>query len=1081
MKNNQNRNLEIVSRIDDDIVERNTKKRINFLSRLRKAKIRRWVISGVSMAASLALILTAALVLIPLLGKQVPVYTGMTASSTPGAVTVSVDAGLNFLSSGANASGDYSGGRGEPDQNDPFGKGSIKDVIKDSLKITGTSEAIYYTKPNTDFYITVHFENPDNFLIQGFTINGVTYADYMFEKGSDMEHVTVKMNAGNTEGLIDYTIDDITYIDRGKVKYVEIGGDRTVKIGVSTDKQPTAVTSNEMLGYNSVQFKVNTTDALGLVGISNGSLQAVLYNGDTIVATKDISGVGERTVTFENLAINTLYQYAIVATYDALDGKGQSAYVLASKAFYTRSPLLFSSVNVGKSDISFSYTYETGIPNNLLQSAALYQNGTKLRDLALTETSITGLTPNTTYRLLATYLWEGKSESIVIDFTTASLVVTVEHYLESTDGTYGEPYLVERVPVDAGVSTPMPTKTYENFITPQVQNAVAVVGNEPTVRYYYMRSGVTLLLVGNNGEAATPLSLKVGAQLPDAVRGGYTFEGWYLDVGQTVRVDAAPAEGGTLYAKWAEESAAALFSFSVGTISGVNDRTVTELHIPTYIGGELVTKIGFAAFGNLTTLESVSLPESVLEIGSSAFAGCGALTSVTVPASNLYWKNEAGSFVVLNDASENVTLLTETHVASKLILTDGIFGFTLNSAGTGYILESIAPPQRFGLTIYDHLVLPAYYNGLPVVQIGDASHAAEFGMGGKFATGFTIPATVTKVSPSVFRYSTDMSSIVLAEGNTVYTMVDGCLVEKATGMIVLAPKGAALPTDASVTGILSYAFAGRFTGSSVVIPDHYTTVYTMAFADCTLITGISIPATLTTDATVTNIFNGCTDITTITVTAGNGGTALWRAEGNCLTEIATNTLVMVGKNVTAIPAGIAAIGSSAFSGNTALTSISIPATVKTIDEYAFRGCTALESITIPVSVTMIGMGAFNGCSSLGSFVFENAAESGGEDLTLGPDLFFGCTALESLVIPARAKILNVPFRNMPALKTIRFYGSFSFNINNWEILVTRFFSHCDELVTIEVTYQNGSLLENILRGHEQKSYPAKNPQLVFFD
>lgn len=983
MNNRQKRNLEIVSRIDDDIVERNTQKRINFLARLKKAKIKKWVISGVSMAASLALILTALLVLIPLLSKQVPVYTGMTVSSTPGVVTANADAGFSFLSSSGNVSGDHGAGRGDLNHNDPFGPGRFNGAIAGSLQITGTSEAIYYTTPNSDIYITVHFDNPDDYLIQGFTINGITYADYMFEKGSDMENITVKIAVGDVEGLIDYTIDDITYIDRGKVKYVEIGGDRTIKIGVSTDKQPVATLSNEMLGYNSVMFRVAANDALGLIGVSNGTLKAVLYDGDAIIATKDISATGETAVTFDGLAINTLYQYAIVATYDALDGKGQSAYILASKAFYTRSPLLFSSVDVGKSEISFAYAYETGIPTDLLQSAALYQNGEKLRDLQLTDTSVTGLAPNTAYRLVATYLWEGKSESIAIDFTTASLVVTVEHYLENTDGTYGEPYLVESVPVKAGVSTSMPTKTYENFITPQVQNAVAVVGNEPTVRYYYMRGGVTLLLMGNNGEAATPVSLKVGALLPDAVRGGYTFEGWYLDVGQTVRVDVAPAEGCTLYAKWAEESAAALFTFSAGTISGVNDRTVTELNIPTYIGGELVTKIGFAAFGNLTTLESVSLPESILEIGSSAFAGCTALTAVTVPASTPLWKNEAGSLVTLSDASENVTLLTETHVASKLTLADGIFGFTLNSAGTGYILESIAPPERLGLTTYGHLVLPAYHNGLPVVWIGNASHAAEFGLGGKFATGFTIPATVTKVSPSAFRYCTDMSSIVLAEGNTVYTMVDGCLVEKATGMIVLAPKGAALPTDTSITGIKNCAFVGRFTGSNLVIPDHYTRVEWMSFAGCTSVTGISIPATLTSDASIAAIFSECPNIATITVTAGNGGTALWRAEGNCLIEIATGTLVMAGKNVAEIPAGVTSIGNGVFQGNTTLLSISIPASVTSIGNSAFSGCTALATVTLTEGLVSIGNNAFYGCSALTEIAIPATVTS------IGSGAFYG--------------------------------------------------------------------------------------------
>ena len=994
----QKRNLEIVSRIDEEIVERNTRKRINFLLRLKKAKIRKWVISGVSAAASVALLLTALLVLIPLLSKQVPVYTGMTASDTHGGVTVSVDAGLDFLSPPGGVSGDHSAGRGELDHNDPFGAGKLNGAITGSLQITGTSKAIYYTKPNSTIYITVHFDNPDDYLIQGFTINGVAYADYMFEDGSDMENITVKVSVGDVEGLIDYTIDNITYIDRGKVKYVEIGGERTIKIGVSTDSQPTAVLSNEMLGYNSVMFRVNASDTLGLIGISSGTLQAVLYDGDTIVATKDISATGETTVTFDNLDINTLYQYAIVATYDALDGKGQSAYVLASKAFYTRSPVLFDNVAVGKSELSFAYDYETGVSTNLLQSVALYQGGTKLRDLALTDTAVTGLAPNTAYRLVATYLWEGKSETIAIDFTTKQLAVTVEHYLENADGTYGAPYLVESVPVEAGVSTPMPTKTYENFLAPQVQYATAIVGNEPTVSYYYTRVGVTLLLIGNNGQAATPASLKVGAPLPDAVRGGYTFDGWYLDAAQTVRVTAAPAEGCTLYAKWAEESAAGLFSFSAGVVTGVNDRTVTELHIPTYIGGEIVTKIGFAAFSNLAALQSVSLPESLDEIESSAFAGCTSLTSVTVPASKVHWKNEANDFLTLDDVAQNATLLTTTYVGSKLTVTSNVFGFVLNDSETGYILESIAPPTGLGLSTYGHLRIPAYYKGLPVVQVGNNSYRVQFGHGGQYATGFTIPATVTKIVSGAFAQCVNMTSIRLEAGNTVYSMVGDCIVETATGMVVLAPKGAALPTDPAVKGVMYYAFAQRFTGSSLMIPDHYTYVDWMSFAGCTAIESLTIPATVATDslvaAGIAGAFDGCTNIATITVTAGNGGTALWRAEGNCLIEIATNTLIMAGKNVTEIPASVTAIGNSAFKGNTTLTSISIPASVTSIGNYAFAECTELVSVTLTEGLVSIGGSAFYDCTALASITLPAGLVS------IGNYAFYGCSALTEIAIPA---------------------------------------------------------------------------------
>lgn len=58
---------------------------------------------------------------------------------------------------------------------------------------------------------------------------------------------------------------------------------------------------------------------------------------------------------------------------------------------------------------------------------------------------------------------------------------------------------------------------------------------------------------------------------------------------------------------------------------------------------------------------------------------------------------------------------------------------------------------------------------------------------------------------------------------------------------------------------------------------------------------------------------------------------------------------------------VTSIGSSAFSGCSALTSINIPSFVTSIGPIAFRDCSALASINIPSSVTSIGWGAFQSC------------------------------------------------------------------------------------------------------------------------
>ena len=61
---------------------------------------------------------------------------------------------------------------------------------------------------------------------------------------------------------------------------------------------------------------------------------------------------------------------------------------------------------------------------------------------------------------------------------------------------------------------------------------------------------------------------------------------------------------------------------------------------------------------------------------------------------------------------------------------------------------------------------------------------------------------------------------------------------------------------------------------------------------------------------------------------------------------------------------VTAIGSSAFSGCSGLTSVTIPSSVTRIGSSAFRGCSGLTSVTIPSSVTSIEEYAFSGCSGL---------------------------------------------------------------------------------------------------------------------
>tara|TARA_R110002153_G_scaffold61584_3_gene166127 strand:- start:1233 stop:1922 length:690 start_codon:yes stop_codon:yes gene_type:complete len=108
-----------------------------------------------------------------------------------------------------------------------------------------------------------------------------------------------------------------------------------------------------------------------------------------------------------------------------------------------------------------------------------------------------------------------------------------------------------------------------------------------------------------------------------------------------------------------------------------------------------------------------------------------------------------------------------------------------------------------------------------------------------------------------------------------------------------------------------------------------------AFLDCTSLTSITIPDSVTSIPAVT--FTGCSSLTSIT-----------------------------------IPDSVTSISTAAFLNCTSLTSIIIPDSVTSIGDYAFGG-SGLTSITIPDSVTSIGEQAFSICSNLSSITFEGDA------------------------------------------------------------------------------------------------------------
>jgi len=165
----------------------------------------------------------------------------------------------------------------------------------------------------------------------------------------------------------------------------------------------------------------------------------------------------------------------------------------------------------------------------------------------------------------------------------------------------------------------------------------------------------------------------------------------------------------------------------------------------------------------------------------------------------------------------------------------------------------------------------------------------------------------------------------------------------------------------------SIASIGNCADSSVVIPKYYnnhlvTSIKEKAFYNCTSLTSITIPNSVTTIGELAFTGSGLTNII-----VDDMNTDYKSIDGNLYTKDETILIqYAIGKNETTfvVPNGVASIDNNAFYGCELLTSVTIGNGVTSIGDWAFYSCKSLISVTIGNGVTSIADYAFSSCYSL---------------------------------------------------------------------------------------------------------------------
>ena len=259
------------------------------------------------------------------------------------------------------------------------------------------------------------------------------------------------------------------------------------------------------------------------------------------------------------------------------------------------------------------------------------------------------------------------------------------------------------------------------------------------------------------------------------------------------------------------------------TVVGIGDCIDKDLIIPSTYKGLPVNAIGENAFNGNTDITYVLIDRAVTSIGQGAFNLCSSLINVYYNGTKEEWETLCSSIGVSNDylIDAKVYYFSQTQPEEGFFWhfdTDGKtpvswgvesdysvgLKYSLNTDEKGYTVVGI------GYCEDTDLVIPATYRGLPVTAIG--SNAFESVRSFK---SVSIPASVTTIGEKAFAHC-GVTSVTFATNSQLTTVDRYAFFSSSSLQSIALPDG--------VTTIGEAAFNGCNNITSISIPDSITTI-----------------------------------------------------------------------------------------------------------------------------------------------------------------------------------------------------------------------------------------------------------------
>ena len=268
-----------------------------------------------------------------------------------------------------------------------------------------------------------------------------------------------------------------------------------------------------------------------------------------------------------------------------------------------------------------------------------------------------------------------------------------------------------------------------------------------------------------------------------------------------------------------------------------------------------VTIIGQRAFEGCSTVEEVSIPDTVIDIMYRAFADCSSLKSVLIPntVERIAQETFLGTRLMklsvpfigyYYDGDDRKNHLDKSHRLSALF------------KGWNDSLAEVTVTGGTTACMADYLNCVRLSN---IIFAGDVTKIRNCRLGMQDLKKIVLSDKIVDIDCNAF--DGNLESIEVENGNPVYFVKEGCLINKRTGSLEKACTVSSIPEGVNIIG--KSAFANNANITVADIPRGVTSIGNYAFSLCESLKSVIIPDTVTFIGE--GAFIGCNNLTSVTI------------------------------------------------------------------------------------------------------------------------------------------------------------------------------------------------------------------------